>query len=349
MRIATWNVEWFSSLFDVDDRLLVDDEWSGRQNVTRAQQVESIAKVMVALDADALMVIEAPNTGNGQSSVRALENFAAAFGLRTGRALGGFPTETQQEITLMYDPRVCTGRHDPIGKPGAAAVDQEAPRFDGTFHIDLDIDRLNEAIRFSKPPLEVDFHPLGGPPVRLIGVHAKSKAPHGARTLAEQIRISIDNRRKQLAQCIWIRARVEYHLKRGDSLIVLGDFNDGPGLDEYERLFGHSGVEIVMGCDGDESMMLFDPNARRAMSPRSSGRPATARFFIPEHGTYLNALLDYVMVSPDLRKRARGWRIWHPFDDPDCFADAELREALLTASDHFPVSVDLDIPGSDTT
>jgi len=80
MRIATWNVEWFSSLFDEDDRLLVDDEWSGRQNVTRAQQVEAIAKVMVALDADALMVIEAPNTGSSQSSVRALENFAVISG-----------------------------------------------------------------------------------------------------------------------------------------------------------------------------------------------------------------------------------------------------------------------------
>ncbi len=41
---------------------------------------------------------------------------------------------------------------------------------------------------------------------------------------------SIENRRKQLAQCVWLRQRVAGHLQAGDSLIVLGDFNDGPGL-----------------------------------------------------------------------------------------------------------------------
>ncbi|HHC29737.1 MAG TPA: endonuclease, partial [Rhodobacterales bacterium] len=57
---------------------------------------------------------------------------------------------------------------------------------------------------------------------------------------------------------------------------------------------------------------------------------------------YLQALLDYVMVSPDLRAEAAPiWRIWHPLDDPVCYRTPELREALLTAPDHFPVSVDL--------
>jgi len=40
MRIATYNVEWFSYLFDIEDNLIADDEVSGRQGVTRAQQLE---------------------------------------------------------------------------------------------------------------------------------------------------------------------------------------------------------------------------------------------------------------------------------------------------------------------
>jgi hypothetical protein len=49
------------------------------------------------------------------------------------------------------------------------------------------------------------------------------------------------------------------------------------------------------------------------------------------------------MLSPDLARTTNPkWRIWHPFDDPECFKDLEMRDALLTASDHFPVSVDLD-------
>ena len=47
------------------------------------------------------------------------------------------------------------------------------------------------------------------------------------------------------------------------------------------------------------------------------------------------------MVSPDLAARNPDWRVWHPFNDPGVMAVPELREALLQASDHFPVTIDL--------
>ena len=155
------------------------------------------------------------------------------------------------------------------------------------------------------------------------------------------MRLAIANRRKQLAQCIWLRRRVDQHLDQGESLIVLGDFNDGPGLDEYEKLFGRSGVEIVIGEEGETP--LYDPHAELVMQRRISVMPATARFWMSGEGRWMQTLLDYVMVSPDLRERSPHWRIWHPFDDPECYGDPVLREALLTASDHFPVTLDLDL------
>jgi len=343
MRIATYNVEWFANLFDRTNNLLLDDKWSGRENVTRAQQIEALAKVLTSINADVIMVIEAPNTGHKQSSGQALENFAKAFDLRTKASLEGFANETHQEITLMYDPYVCQATHDPKGGPEDQTTNGEAPRFDGVLRLDLDIDSIHETIQFSKPPLEVSLIPEGGRPVRLIGVHVKSKVPHGARSLNEQVRISIQNRRKQMAQCIWIRKRVDEHLSRDESVIVLGDLNDGPGLDEYENLFGHSGIEVVMGCNGEDTPLMFDPNAMEALSPRTSHRPATSRFFLHDKGSYMNALLDYIMVSPDLRDRAKRWQIWHPFDNPNCYNDPELRESLLLASDHFPVTLDIDL------
>lgn len=48
-----------------------------------------------------------------------------------------------------------------------------------------------------------------------------------------------------------------------------------------------------------------------------------------------------MMVSPDLRALSPKWRIWHPFDDAGCYCVPELRDALLAASDHFPVTIDL--------
>lgn len=332
MRIATYNVEWFSALFDDAGTLLADAEWSARYNVKRFQQLEALGIVFTALDADAVMIIEAPDSHAKRDGVAALEHFAQHFQLRTRKAVMGFINETQQEIALLYDPDSLTVRHDPTGHP----------RFDESYRIDLDVDSEPDDVRWSKPPLELALETTNGTKFRMIGVHAKSKAPHGARDDDEAMRISIQNRRKQLAQCIWLRERVDDHLDAGDPLIVLGDFNDGPGLDEYEKLFGRSGVEIVMGSESD--ICLYDPHALTAMQRRIGAMmPSSARFWIRDRKRWMQALLDYIMVSPELRDKAQDWRIWHPFDDPEISKMPDLKDALLTASDHFPVSVELDI------
>ncbi len=340
MRIATYNVEWMTNLFDDLGELLADDAWSGRQDVTRAAQLEALGIVFTALDADAVLVIEAPDSHRRRDGVMALENFAAWAGLRARRAVMGFVNETQQEIALLYDPDALSPRHDPKGTETGKQGSGDAPRFDAVFRIDLDIDNTLETVRWSKPPLELAVETTGGRAFRMIGVHAKSKAPYGVEGREAIMRQAIANRRKQLAQCIWLRQRVDAHLAAGDPLIVLGDLNDGPGLDEYEKLFRRSGVEIVLG-EGTGTR-LYDPHAEALLLRRFGAMPSTARFWIDDQDRYLQTLLDYVMVSPDLRALGGLWRIWHPFDDPKCFRVPELREALLTASDHFPVTLDID-------
>ncbi|GGE49333.1 endonuclease/exonuclease/phosphatase family protein [Actibacterium pelagium] len=345
MRVATYNVEWFNNLFDDNGNLLDDGEWSARYDVTRTDQLSSLGIVFTAMDADAVMIIEAPDQNGKRSTVSALENFANTMGLRANRAIVGFENHTQQEIALLYDPTTLTPRHDPQGEATGKKGSADAPRFDGVFRLDLDVDAAPELINFSKPPLELAIETAKGNTFRMIGVHAKSKAPHGASTPEEVLRLSIANRRKQLAQCIWLRQRVEAHLDAGDPMIVLGDFNDGPGLDEYEELFGHSGVEIVLGLNQeDTSKRLFDPHARQAIKgSHAAAPPVTARFYLSHEKRYLSALLDYVMVSCDLAAMEPVWRIWHPFDDPECYRNQDLCQALLTASDHFPVTMDIDL------
>ncbi len=340
MRIATYNVEWFNNLFDDQGNMLDDKGWSGRHDVRRTDQLAALGIVFTALNADAVMVVEAPDHNGRRATVPALENFARAFDLRARKAVVGFPNDTQQEIALLYDPDTMEARHDPQGDPTGKKGDAHSPRFDGVFRIDLDIDATEDLVRFSKPPLELAVKTASGRGLRMIGAHLKSKAPHGAHDRDEVMRIAISNRRKQLAQAIWLRRRIDEHLARNEPLMVMGDLNDGPGLDEYEHLFGRSSVEIVMGQDGP-SPELYDPHARRALQQRIGATPTTARFFLGSEGRYLQALLDYVMVSADLRALAPRWRIWHPFDDPVCWKTPELREALVTASDHFPVTVDI--------
>ena len=341
MRIATYNIEWFNALFDDDGGVLDDAEWSSRYNITRADQIAAIGKVMTALNADGIMIIEAPDQNGRRSSVKALENFARLMGLRARKAVIGFENETQQEIAFLYDPDAMSVVHDPIGAGTGKRGSRDAPRFDGAFRIDLDFDATEDVVRFSKPPLELAVEAASGAVFRLIGVHLKSKAPRGANTKDQVMRLAIANRRKQLAQCIWLRERVGHHVAAGDPLILLGDLNDGPGLDEFEQLFGRSGVEIVMGTDLAAAEQLYDPNAARALQSRLAAQPATARFFLREESRYLSALLDYIMVCPLIRPRTTKWRIWHPFDDPVCWREGSLCQALLTSSDHFPVSMQL--------
>ena len=343
MRLATYNVEWFSNLFDRNGVMLEDGGWSARYNVTRADQLASLGIVFTAMDADAVMIIEAPDNNRRHKTVAMLEAFAARYGLRTRKALLGYENETQQEIALLYDPDKLSAEHDPIGLPDEPVEGVSTPRFDTSYRIDLNIDRTLDTVRFSKPPLEVAVTTAAGARLRLIGVHVKSKAPHGAESEAQVKRLAIENRRKQLAQCIWLRERVLEHLRAKESLIVMGDFNDGPGIDEYEKLFGRSGVEIVLGWDEPHETRLFDPHARVAFGKKLAAMPSTARFYLDDKGAYFSALLDYIMVSPDIRAKGPKWRIWHPFDDPGCYRVPELREALLTASDHFPVTIDVDL------
>ncbi len=337
LRIATYNCEWFNALFDNRGRMLEDGGPSSRYHVTRRDQLAALGIVFAALDADAVMVIEAPDTNRKRSSVKALETFAAAVGIRARKGVTGFVSETEQEITLLYDPDRLTAQHDPQGGPG-----DPVPRFDGVFRYDQDTDTGFAPLRFDKPPLELAMTTKGGAVFRMIGVHAKSKSPGSARGKAAD-RIAIDNRRKQLAQCLWVRQRVRAQLEAGDDLIVLGDFNDGPGLDEYEALFGRSGVEVVLGIEDAPEWRLTDPHAAMALAQRVGIAPTTSRFYVAPKKRYFEALLDFIMLSKGLAARAPEWRIWHPLNDPDCFAVPELREALLTASDHFPVTIDIDL------
>lgn len=342
LRLATYNTEWMNALFDDRGHLLADGTPSARYGVTRAEQLAALGIVFTALNADAVMVIEAPDQSRKRTSTKALENFAAEIGLRARRAIIGFASESEQEIACLYDPDVLHMTHDPQGTWPLAPGDPGPPRFDGLHHLALSPGGRSAPVRFSKPPLELAARTKGGQALRLIGVHAKSKAPHGANGAKAVARLGVENRRKQIGQCLWLRERVERLLAEKAPLIVMGDFNDGPGLDRYERLFGRSGIEIVMGIGGPAALQLHDPHAHLCLSKaRSDARPSTARFWNAQHKRYFEAMLDFIMLSPALMKDMPRWRIWHPFNDPVCWKNADLRAALLAASDHFPVSVDL--------
>ena len=214
MRIATYNVEWLDALFDRNANPLIDQKWSSRYNVSRAVQWHAVGQVMRAIDADCILVVEAPNHKTGAARLICWNGLRMNLACAAQAALE-FTNDTQQELAFLFDPHRCSIRHVPMSAP-------DFPRFDGTYAIDLDVDAITDPIRFSKPPFEAELKCHNGRRITLIGAHLKSKAPHGARSKDEAMLVSIANRRKQLAQALWIRGRVDQVLDIGAEVIVLG-------------------------------------------------------------------------------------------------------------------------------
>ena len=339
LRLATYNVEWFTKLFDKNGRFLNNNSQSARYDATKAQQFAAIGHVFQALDADGIMIIEAPDSSDQRSSTTALENFAQHFSLRARRAVVGFVSDTKQEIAFLYDPDRLVAQHMPLGGDDP---NTPAPRFD--LELSYGTHSPKNIIRFSKPPLELTLKTLDGTALSVIGLHAKSKAVRHRAHQAAHLRQAIQNRRQQLGECFWVRARVDQLLAQDQSVIVMGDLNDGPGLDEYEQIFGYSGVEVILGHDRSQTHQLFDPHAVQDTALWGHLPPVSSRFWLQDQQAYDAAMLDYILVSHNIRKTQPLWRIWHPLYDPVILQDPALVQALLTASDHFPVSIDLSLP-----
>lgn len=330
LRIATYNIEWFNSLFDRRDRLLRDGEWSSRYNVTRREQLDAIARVLRYVDADLFTIIEAPNQGDEQSTVNALENFAHHYDLRQSRALIGFRNDTQQEIALLYDPDRVSARHTPWES-------EKAPRFDTSYETIINAGDPVERFTFSKPPLEAKIETAAGAQFSLIGVHMKSKAPHGAKTPEQADKYAILSRRKQVAQARWLRARIDEHLAKSHPLLVLGDFNDGLGFDRLESEVGHSSLDIIIGAERIESEQMRYGGYHEG----DKREKYTARFYNESEKRYKDYALDYILADAKMRDHAPRWKVFHPLYTGSLKRNHTLAESFLKASDHFPVQLDL--------
>lgn len=330
MRVMSYNIEWFDELFNPDNSL--------KTSSSARKRIDALKTVIAAIDPDLIGITEAPNTTTttGQrDTVAALQGFAAAAGLRQSKALIGFPSSGRQEIALLYDPSRLAAIHDPDGRSGA----KKSPPFNEPFEIDSDADGINEVYRHYRPPLEAKVTRTdGGAPFWLMVVHAKSKGIFTAMDRVHYERTSERNRRKLFAECASIRRRVDTWLKDDRPTMVMGDINDGPGFDYYEGRFGRSAVELIMGD-------LFSPDdiLRNHVGAPDWGRygwePSSARFRDIYTGDTVNALIDHIMASRHFTPQGpAAGQVWNPFQS----ADAEpLRAELQTASDHFPVTLDI--------
>jgi endonuclease/exonuclease/phosphatase family metal-dependent hydrolase len=128
---------------------------------------------------------------------------------------------------------------------------------------------------------------------------------------------------------------VDEWLDAGERVVVLGDFNDGPSMDFETAQTTRLAVEIVMG-DAFAPERLLRNLCPRPKWIKQGWRPSTARYQDPQTHLYAHALTDHILFSQNVT--ASDFKIWNPYEDD---AARAIRDGLLEASNHFPVSIDI--------
>jgi len=331
LRICSYNIEWFNHLFSTDNSL--------KNGQKERERLTAIKNVLSSIDSDFVGIVEAPNTTKDrqQSTIKKLENFAQFASLRTRKALIGFISKGEQEIAALYDPNKLTVSHD----PGGDANLEKNPPFNGRFYFDTDDDRIQEVYEHYRPPLEAHVRVNGtSTEFNVIIAHTKTKGIFSSMDILHWERESMRNRLKLCAECEWIRRRVDEWLDATRDVIVMGDFNDGAGMDFYERRLGRSAMEIVVGDIFNPEKILRSFKSKPKWT-KDGWKPSSTRFKDRVTEDYVNVLIDHILVSYNFPgEDSATYRIWNPFEDEDA---ETLQDDLLKASDHFPVTLDLNL------
>ncbi|HEX6024510.1 MAG TPA: endonuclease/exonuclease/phosphatase family protein [Solirubrobacter sp.] len=291
-----------------------------------ATTAERLASMLQAIDADVIAIQEGP------SRAAELALFVDTY-LDGAYAFFHGDTGGQQKLALLY--RNVTSAA--LTAPTELVTAWEA---------DVDGDAILDSYRFTRTPLVVDLQ-IGDQPLQLIVVHTKSNFINMGRELWENpetrqafIVEALTNRRRISAEGMRIRRYLDRRLAADPAapIIVLGDLNDGPGLDYFEeRYLTHNVTDIVVG-----SAYRPEWQFAHAQHDVEADRRYTAVFedFIPTREVR-RLLLDHILVSPGLApRRVPGSGAIRHTEYGAQVVDGGVRRQDRPC-DHRPVTVDL--------
>jgi hypothetical protein len=302
-----------------------------------------LAEIVKAVDPDILGIVEGPDTTVSGSKLASaqLKAWTTLHGLHGSyRGVHGFPSPGRQELCALY-------RSDKVALKHAPVRSQSKDPFNEPFLVDTTESLIQEQYKHYRPPFEISVRPAsGGDEVaRIIVAHTKSKGIFDAVDMARFTKVSERNRKKLYAECLSIRKRCDQWLGDHPNLhiIVMGDINDGFGLDYYEQRFCRSAVETLLGDVWSPDKILKSILPRPKLG-KYGWTPSSSRFQDRLTGDKFNVLIDHILVSRGIG--VNDAMVWNPFLDQDTQEKTAkvkaIKEILLKASDHFPVSAVLE-------
>jgi hypothetical protein len=355
IRFGVWNMEWMNDLFTDGPAFKADNArvrgpnpTMGRDEPTVRHRRDSLSGVIDDIDLDALMVVEGPNkaselqlffdtdvTGTWVCDVQPTKGGSQIIGLAVRTDKGLFADNPFERFH--------------IGK-GQGGESERLSKATDDFVFDTDDDEIQELHKFERNPLYAEIRLSDGKRFRVVGLHLKSKGIFKSYEWLKWWSRADANRKKIIAQCTRLRMQFLDHYLTEDAtkaipLIICGDINDGPGQDASERRIGASGIERLMGtvwkpalCLGNALYDALDPDDRWAIDLSSI---YTTSFRDPIFHTYLKVWIDHILYS---RNRPGPWigkgRVHHLMSD-----GKKMWEKYPFASDHFPVTVEIDTDG----
>ena len=289
------------------------------------QRAQKIAGVIQSIDPDVLGICEAANSSDEHAHFIANYLTGSGYQLACGTSRGG------QNLVFYYR------------APFSVVSIDDAFSFYDPWTADIEEDGLRENHKWERKPLEVLLK-IGGDDaqLRIILVHTKSKGVFSVVDLYDFQKISLANRKRLVGQAIRLRERLEQLVHGPDSIIVMGDMNDGPGLDPFERMMGRSFVETVMGSIYNPGEIFH--NVLWWMSENAGSRKDlwTADFPDPIVASPLGyrhrVWLDHILVSPDMLSSDNKVR----YVTGSGKIGAKNRNSR-EASDHYPVYCKIEV------
>jgi endonuclease/exonuclease/phosphatase family metal-dependent hydrolase len=340
--VCSFNVEWMNDWFTPD----ADPQIAFRTSFTRdghdsdtAETATRTAAVIRAVDPDVLAICEGP------SRAGELQLFVETYLSDNGQPRYEFflsDNGAQQRVGLLYKP----GSVD----SAQLAAHEEIEGMIDPWQSDVDGDAVLDEYHFTRTPLVVNLT-IGGQMLQVIVMHTKSNFINGGRALWEDpatkqnyVVAALTNRRRISAEGMRVRTYLDARLDQDVTtpIIVLGDLNDGPGLDYFEELYlAHNVTDILVGS-------AFAPEWLFAHAQHDV--PADQRYtavfddFVTDEKNR-RVLLDHILLSPGLnggaglRAVVGSGRVRHAEYEAEVVNGGANREDR--PSDHRPVTVEL--------
>ncbi|MEO1018579.1 MAG: endonuclease/exonuclease/phosphatase family protein, partial [Pseudomonadota bacterium] len=295
MKVANWNIEWMNRWFTGDDdgapRFKAPSEIAGVTNIE--DLALRVAQVILALDADVLTIQEGPSR-RAEMALFVREFLNDRFEIFGPVGMG------QQKLYALV--KKATAEIDLIERlPGEFGFD-----FDDEFEVDIDGDLVLDLYGFTRPPLLLRLRTSKGRVIRILNLHTKSKFIHQGRRLFENpvtrdefIKKAVLVRRRISAEAMRMRTYLNavFAQEPEASLIVMGDFNDGPDLDIFEAQYlTHNVAGLIAGSPYQPQHML----RHTFVDLMDAERNFTAEFFDFVIGEDRKVLLDHIFVSASL-------------------------------------------------